>query len=161
MCGLMPSDDTGYDLALYPNLARYRTTQRGINDTTAAAYTASDNKTYHYTAYNPSPKSPEYQPNNNNQPQKEEGEAHQQHQQYEDDDEEEFPMRHQPTTTTTPINTTKAPKTLPTAYVRLFASDILLWGDEWRRCPACLGGKVCLVRGRCLEDGGRVKVLFW
>jgi hypothetical protein len=176
MCGLMPSDDAGYDLALYPNLARYRTPQRGINDTTAAAYTAaytathtaSDNNTYHYTAYSPSLQIPEYKPNNN-QPQKEEedGEAQQQQQKQQqqdeddDDEEEEFPMRHPTTTATTPINTTKAPKTLPTSFVRLFASDILLWGDQWRRCPACLGGKVCLVRGRCVEDGRRVKVLFW
>jgi hypothetical protein len=44
MCGLMPSD-SGYDLTLYPNLARYRTPQRDINDNThnTTYYPATEN----------------------------------------------------------------------------------------------------------------------
>jgi hypothetical protein len=162
----MPSD-SGYDLTLYPNLARYRTPQRDINDNThnATYYPATDNNnnnnnnnTYSYTAYGPDPINNPYQPPNHHQPQ--EGNA--QREDDDEDDEEEFPMRRQTTTTparaTTP--STKKPA-LPTVRFRLFASDILLFGDEWRRCPACLGGKVCLVRGRCIEDGRRVKAMFW
>jgi hypothetical protein len=161
MCGLMPSD-SGYDLTLYPNLARYRTPQQDINDNThnKTYYPATDNNnnSYSYTAYGPDPINNPYQPPNHHQPQ--EGDA--QREDDDEDDEEEFPMRRQTTTTPTRATTpsTKKPA-LPTISVRLFAPDILMWGDEWRRCPACLGGKVCLVRGRCIEDGRRVKVLFW
>jgi hypothetical protein len=197
MCGLMPSD-SGYDLTLYPNLARYRTPQRDINDNThnktycpapdnnnnnnnnnsysysySYSYTAygpdpinspyqppnqSDNTYHHHTAYGPDPINNPYQPPNHYQPQ--EGDA--QREDDDEDDEEEFPMRRQTTTTPTRATTPSTRKlALPTISVRLYASDILLFGDEWRRCPACLGGKVCFVRGRCIEDGRRVKVLFW
>jgi hypothetical protein len=184
----MPSD-SGYDLTLYPNLARYRTPQQDINDNThnKTYYPATDNNNnsysytaygpdpinnpyqppnqsdntyhhHHHTAYGPDPINNPYQPPNHHQPQ--EGDA--QREEDDEDDEEEFPMRRQTTTTPTRATTpsTKKPA-LPTISVRLFAPDILMWGDEWRRCPACLGGKVCLVRGRCIEDGRRVKVLFW
>jgi hypothetical protein len=174
MCGLMPSD-SGYDLNLYPNLARYRTPQRDINDNTHSAtndntyndtnnntyYPATDSDTYSYTAYGPCPINNPYQPHNQLNPlAQEEVQA----QEVDDDDEEEFPFRHQTMTTpSTPASTlpstTKKPA-LPTIFVRLFASDILMWGDEWRRCPACFGGKVCLVKGRCIENGTRVKVFF-
>jgi hypothetical protein len=77
MCGLMPSD-SGYDLNLYPNLARYRTPQRDINDNTHSAtndntyndtnnntyYPATDSDTYSYTAYGPCPINNPYQPPN-------------------------------------------------------------------------------------------------
>ena len=149
MCGLMPSD-TGYGLGLYPNLARYRTPQQDINDepTYCTSYTATDNNnnnTYPHTAYNDKPTSPPYQP--------------QTPQEGEEEEEEEFPTRtprppHHPTTTTN--NPTQ-----PTVFVPVSAAKILLWADEWRHCPLCSGNKVCLLRGKCVEGGRRVKIVFW
>ena len=170
MCGLMPSG-SGYDLNLYPNLARYQIHQRDINDDNSdnASCNATDDddiyneidSTYSYTAYGPCPINNPYQPPNQlNQEQ-----VQAQQQVVDDDEDEEFPFRPQTTTTTTPptrastLPIAKKPA-LPPIHVRLFASDILMWGDEWRRCPACFGGKVCLVKGRCIENGTRVKVFF-
>lgn len=153
----MPSD-TGYDLTLYPNLARYRTPQRDINTTLTeeSAYNVpdKDKNTYDYTAYNSngnSLKVSNYPP----QPTP----LSQQSLQDEGEDQETLP-----TSSSTPL----APQASATTFIHLFTSDILLRGDEWRRhCPRCSGGggggggRVCLARGRCVEDGGRVKVLFW
>jgi hypothetical protein len=185
MYGLMPSD-SGYDLNLYPNLARYQIPQRDINNdnsdnascnatddddiyntTDNSYYSATDSNTYSYTAYGPCPINNPYQPPN--QLIQEQVQAQQQQQEVDDEEEEEeeeeFPFRPQTTPPTPPTRASTLPiarkPALPPILVRLFASDILMWGDEWRRCPACLGGKVCLVRGKCIEDGRRVKVMFW
>lgn len=32
--------------------------------------------------------------------------------------------------------------------------------NQWRWCPACHGTRVCLVIGRCVESGRRVRVAF-
>ena len=178
MCGFTPSD-AGYDLNLYPNLARYRTPQRDTNDDTTpptTTYNATPdsmyNNAHHYTPYScasdSSLPSPPYQPSTLSQIEREDDDDDEEEE--EEEEEGEFPFRrphhHQTTATTTNSSSSNLPPVakdpaLSTVYVRLFASDILMFGDEWRRCPVCLGGRVCLVRGKCVEDGRRVKVLFW
>jgi hypothetical protein len=182
MCGLMPCD-SGYDLNLYPNLARYRTPQRDINDNTHKTtcnsaendtynntyYNATHSNTHHYIPYSDSLTIPPYQPKPKPQEDQkeddEEEEEEEEEEQEEEEEEEQFPSRtprYYPITPNIPstLPIAKDPA-LPTIFIRLFASDILMWGDEWRRCPACLGGTMCLLRGKCVEDGRRVKVLFW
>ena len=172
MCGLMPSD-AGYDLTLYPNLGRYRTPQKDINDNNPTYNPTPDsmydnknnnnnNNAHQYKPYRASHDNlsiPAYKPKAQTNP------LSQVEEEEKEEDEFDFPVftpRHQTTTT-------NSPSTLPVAkhpahstiFVRIFASDILMWGDEWRRCPVCLSNKVCLLRGRCVEDGRRVKILFW
>lgn len=77
-------------------------------------------------------------------------------------------------TTTTTITTTTAndsqPTYIPYSPHQQPTSSIsdsihrqalnILASNQWRRCPACHGTRVCLVIGRCVESGRRVRVAF-
>ena len=179
----MPSD-TGYDLALYPNLARYRTPQKDINSSglTYKPYNATDannsnnngsSSTYLYTAYSNRPASPLYQTRGFRQGEEEEdGEEEEepsqqpstpksppyqpqaQREEQREQKQKQNPTPSSPTYTST-TTTARTRPPLPTVSVPLCAADILLHGEtECRRCPLCFS-KVCLLRGACVADSGR------